>query len=205
MPCFPSAEGTELANNVPRKTYYVTSLLPRGSTLSVCDGLSGVTSGESRSVTVDVGGPDEAAILSTSGSGKLSIDSSVLEFTPMSGYVQRILPVITDDHRIVGVVSLDAPTAFNGDEVAVVVGGVTLAVRRIQYDRAGPPQVMVDMMAVPVRFSPDAGVKSLSLPAFQEVSVMTGHDLWIMVASLVIYPGNVSKNQLQELLTRTSY
>ena len=191
---------------VPQNTYIIQSLLAAGTgMLSVGDNQVFLAPGERATVTVFVGSVMETTILAMVAKGQLSQVSVTAVFTAMSGYSQVILPVITDDQRIVGVLTLDSATAFTGAETSVVVSTKTIAIRRIQYLRLGVSPVNVDFMAASMNLTQEAAGIQWNMPTFQEVSGMTAQDSWKMTGVNIISPGYSAQNQLQQLLTQSSY
>ena len=191
---------------VPQTTYVVKSLHSvGGGFLSIGGNPAFLEPGGIATLTVDVGSANEAIILKLISVGKLSQVSNTPVFTPMSGYTQSILPVITDEQSIVGIITLDAPTAFVGSETSVVVSTKTVAVRRVQYLRRGSVPVTVDFMAASLSRAQDVDGLHRRLPTFQEVSSITPQDTWKATGGSVISPGYGAKSLLQHLLTRSSY
>lgn len=187
---------------VRQNTYILKNLTTQP--FSIGGSVPPIAVGDRATVTVDVASDLEVNILKQVALANLQQISVTLVNVAMSGYTQTILPVITEDQRVLGTLTLDGATAFTGSETTVVVSTKTISIRREQYIRE-QDLVKVDFMAATITPAQERSGFHTTLVTFIPVFGLVGLDTWKMTGSNIIEPGYSSNSTLQTLLARAAY
>lgn len=156
-----------------------------------------------KSYTLVVGSYEETNLLSLVGNGSLIQTSATPVFVAMSGYSQSFLPVMTDDGRIIGTVTLDAPTAFVGNETTKTVSTKSVPVRRFRGLRTSDG-VAFDFMVASVTAAQERDGYQTRLPNYIEIGTTIAMDIWMATGGNVT-PANRSSSPIQTFLSRTDF
>lgn len=114
---------------------------------------------------------------------------------------QPMLPVVTDDNRILGTVRI-VPTLYTGDETSVELLGVAYAARRVLYKRGDG--VTVEFLGLSVTPTEERQGYHQHIPNFVDVSKVFHLDSWIYPPNIVQSPGR-SQSALESLLGQPGY
>lgn len=115
--------------------------------------------------------------------------------------LQPVLPVMTPDNRILGVVRI-VPTVFLGTETSVVSDGNNYQVQKTTYKRADG--VVVEFLSIPVSFTEERQEAHQHIRGFVGISDVFYNNNWIQIANITQSPER-SRSHVEAFLQKTDY